>query len=148
MSSASGPLASTRLHNELLVSEMRRRYPDMVPVIVRKRATVESLPQPLRSKFLVHRDQPATVFLAKLRKEFMPSELQASSSTALCFYVSDVNDTTGRYVPFGNVTMGQLYDQYANASDGDGMLHLRYDRENVFGRAFIVHLVVDPLSPT
>lgn len=133
-------MQSTELHNELLVAEMRRRFPDMIPVIVRKRATVESLPQPLRSKFLVHRDQPATAFLAKLRKDFMPPELKADASTALCFYVSDANDHTGRYVPFGNVMMGELYDRYATAPDGDGMLHLRYDRENVFGRAFIVHL--------
>lgn len=133
-------IASTQLHSQLLVAEMRRRYPDMVPVIVRKRVTVDSLPQPLRTKYLVHRDQPATAFLAKLRKDFMPPELKANASTALCFYVSDAGDTTGHYVPFGNVLMGDLYDRYATAADGDGMLHLRYDRENVFGRAFIVHL--------
>lgn len=97
------------------VSELRRRYPDRVPVHVE---FVDSSIQLDKSKYLVPDTMTVAGFTSHIRKR-----IQLKKSEAIFMFISDI-------LPPNSQIFSSLYREHASS---DGMLEVKYGKENTFG---------------
>lgn len=98
-------------------SEIRKRHPERVPVIV-ARSPKSPVPDIDREKFLVPADITVAQFMWVIRKR-----IRVGADKAM-FLLVDKN------LPQSSVTMGELY---SNWGDEDGFLYVTYSAESTFG---------------
>lgn len=97
------------------------KYPDRVPVYVRKAPTAKDNIDDLeKHKYLIPVDMTMGNFLCVIRKH-----VKLSPSQAIFIFISKKNIL----VPNSSM-FGEIYKQYV---DEDKMLHLDYTGENTFG---------------
>ena len=127
---ASAPEATK---NETIVSgaenaaQVRRRFPDRVPIIVTRHSPDGTLPVLPRNKFLPPHDFTLGQFQHILRRY-----LKLKPSEALYLFAQDKHTKHAVFPPI-SMLVSQLDKEYASAEDG--FLHLTYSSENAFGNA-------------
>lgn len=97
------------------VSELRRRYPDRVPVQV---DFIDKSVQLDKNKYLVPDTMTVAAFTSHLRKR-----IKLKRSEAIFMFVNDI-------LPPNAKQFDCLYKEHA---DPDGMLYIKYGKENTFG---------------
>lgn len=98
--------------------QIRRKYPDRVPVICERLHSCTNLPDLDKRKYLVPQDLTVGQFVYVVRKR-----LTIGASDAIFLH------TAGRLPPSSH-SIGALYSDSASE---DGFLYLMYSGENVFG---------------
>jgi len=105
--------STTRINNAM------RKYPDRIPVVIKKKETDHSLPELTNNKYLIPRSFTMAEFMSLLRKK-----IKIEPSKAIFIFVDNV------LVP--NIfTMDELYHSYKDPKDG--FLYITYCIENTFG---------------
>ena len=98
-----------------------RKYPDRVPVYIRKSPTCKSDLNDLeKHKYLVPTDMTMGSFLCVIRKQ-----IKISSTQAIFVFVAKKSVLVPTSSMFG--------DLYTTHKEDDNMLHLDYTSENTFG---------------
>ncbi|CAL8129889.1 unnamed protein product [Orchesella dallaii] len=101
------------------VEQVRKEYPDKVPVIIERYAHENQLPPLDRSKFLI----PEHVHVGELIK-ILRRRLQLNSSQSIFLIVN------GRNLPANASTFAEIY---RNEADPDGFLYIVYASHETFG---------------
>lgn len=103
------------------VEEIMKKYPNRVPVYVRKSPTCKSNLNDLeKHKYLIPVDMTMGNFLCVIRKH-----IKLNSTEAIFVFISKKN------ILVPNASMfGELYNLH---KDEDNMLHLDFTSENTFG---------------
>lgn len=96
---------------------MRKKYPDRVPVIVEKNNSTET-PEIYKHKYLVPNDLTMGQFIYVIRKR-----LKLSDSEALFIFVNNT------LIP----TSESISSVFNKNIDDDGFLYVKYSLENTFG---------------
>jgi GABA(A) receptor-associated protein len=99
------------------INRIRIKYPDRVPVFVKK-SEYSTVPMIQNTKFLSPHDITAAQFLYIIRKR-----IKLKPEEALYIYIDNI-------MPSSNISMGELYTQYKST---DGALRITYSSENTFG---------------
>tara|TARA_B100000902_G_C27119105_1_gene817696 strand:- start:258 stop:578 length:321 start_codon:yes stop_codon:yes gene_type:complete len=94
------------------------KYPNKIPIIVRKYDKEKNLPSINKSKYIVPKEMNFTNFIYIIRKR-----INLSSEKAIFITIND------KLCP-SNDTIGEIYDNYKNE---DGFLYMNYSSENTFG---------------
>lgn len=94
------------------------KYPNKIPIIVRKYDKEKNLPSINKSKYIVPKEMNFTNFIYIIRKR-----INLSSEKAIFITIND------KLCP-SNDTIGEIYDNYKN---DDGFLYMNYSSENTFG---------------
>ena len=99
-------------------SEIRKRYPDQLPILCEKNEKDRNAPDISRRKYLVSPYLTVGQFIFIIRKK-----IKTNSETAIYLCI-------GNTIPASSETMGVLYEKNA---DADGYLYITYTLENTFG---------------
>jgi GABA(A) receptor-associated protein len=94
------------------------KYPNKIPIIVKKYDKEKNLPNINKSKYIVPKEMNFTNFIYIIRKR-----INLSSEKAIFITIND------KLCP-SNDTIGEIYDNYKN---DDGFLYMNYSSENTFG---------------
>lgn len=100
------------------IQNILKKYPDKVPIILKRGNEKDGLPEIDKKKFLVPGELMVSQFIYTIRKRI---HLQPDK---------------GLYLFFGNELMSShtlLSDVYKTHKDGDGILYATYCAENTFG---------------
>jgi GABA(A) receptor-associated protein len=98
--------------------EIRKKYPNQLPIMCEKNLKDRHAPDISRRKYLVARDLTIGQFIFIIRKKI---KLNAEAAIYLCI---------GNSIPSSAERMGDLYEKNA---DEDGYLYVTYTMENTFG---------------
>ena len=109
----------------MVSNKLRLKYPDKVPVVIKKDKSCKHLKKIGSIKYLVQDHITVGQFIYILRKRI---ELQQEE--ALYLFVRD-NKSKTQYTLCGNDEIITVYNNYKN--EKDCILYLTYAGENVFG---------------
>ena len=109
----------------MVSNKLRLKYPDKVPVVVKKDKSSKKLKDVGTIKYLVQDHITVGQFIYILRKR-----IELSPEEALYLY-ANIDKSKTQYVLSGNDEMITIYNNYKN--EKDCILHLIYAGENVFG---------------
>ena len=98
--------------------KIRERYPDRIPVILKK-TKKNSLPDLIKTKYLVENDMTVGRFLIHLRKN-----INLNPEKAIFLFVGS------GVLPPTSSNMKQIYDRYKSS---DGFLYMTITTESTFG---------------
>ncbi|XP_020380382.1 microtubule-associated proteins 1A/1B light chain 3C [Rhincodon typus] len=101
------------------VINIRRKYPNKLPVIVERYPKERSLPHLDKSKYLVPLELSLCQFMIILR-----SRMSVTSSQAFYLMVND------RSLASMSLTMAEIYAEYV---EEDGFLYMTYASQEMFG---------------
>ena len=100
------------------VDKVIKRYPDTVPVIIKKKETEKCLPDLPNNKCLIPRKFTIGDFIWLLRKK-----LKLESHKGIFIFVNGI-------LPPNNALMETLYNEH---KDPDSFLYITYCSESIFG---------------
>ena len=109
----------------MVSNKLRLKYPDKVPVVIKKDKSSKKLTDIGTIKYLVQDHITVGQFIYILRKR-----IELSPEEALYLY-ANINNSKSQYVLSANDEMITVYNNYKN--EKDCILHLVYAGENVFG---------------
>ena len=109
----------------MVSNKLRLKYPDKVPVVIKKDKSSKKLTDIGTIKYLVQDHITVGQFIYILRKR-----IELSPEEALYLY-ANINNSKSQYVLSANDEMITIYNNYKN--EKDCILHLVYAGENVFG---------------
>ena len=99
--------------------QIKKDYPDRLPIICEKSNTQVNAPDILKRKFLVPTDMTIGQFIFSIRPQ-----ISITKDQALFLLVDD------SFIPSTSSMMVQIYQDYCHA---DGYLYITYMIENTFG---------------
>jgi hypothetical protein len=100
--------------------QLRKKYPNRVPIFVTKYTSARDLPDLVKKKFLVPTSMTVREILFVIR-----SQLKLTPDKALFIFVGGV-------LPPVSLTISELYAAYRSS---DGALRIQYSTESTFGSA-------------
>lgn len=100
------------------------KYPDKIPILVRKNNLCRDLPNIDKLKYLAPYDLTIYKFSFILRKR-----LKLPNHSAFIIYSIDPYTNSKRFLN-GSLLMVEMYSNYKSP---DGFLYIEYDSENTFG---------------
>lgn len=100
-------------------SRVRKKYPDMIPIICERYAGSKNIPQSTRRKYLVPPDITMGQFKFVIRKR-----IQMSPDEALFVFINKSTMCPAM------VTIANIYKDHR---DEDGFLYMQYSGESTFG---------------
>lgn len=102
---------------------MLLKYPNRVPVVIRKCVKCKNMPELDKTKYLVPDDYTLGQFVYILRKR-----MSLKPSMAMFVFIDNV-------LPSTSESMLYLYNNFKSS---DNLLHIVYSGENTFGSSFVV----------
>ena len=109
----------------MVSNKLRIKYPDKVPVLVKKAKSCKNIKDIGDVKYLIQDYITIGQFIYILRKR-----VELNQEQALYLYAID-GKTKKEYALSGNLEMISVYNEYKN--EEDAILYLKYAGENVFG---------------
>lgn len=100
------------------ISDILKKYPDKIPIVLKKGNEKDGLPEMDKKKYLVPGDLMVSQFIYTIRKRI---ELPSEKGLFLFF---------GNRLPSSNDLLSDVYKKY---KDKDGVLYATYCAENTFG---------------
>ena len=114
------------LQDRLNYSEqLKAKYPDYIPVIIRKKENDKILQDIDKNKYLIPKNLDINGLVYIIRKKVKPSENQA-----IFIFVQKKCKNVQTYLVPMNKTVNDLYNEY---SSEDNLLYIIYTTENTFG---------------
>lgn len=102
------------------------KYPDYIPVILKKKENDKILRDIDRFKYLIPKNLNVDGLLFIIRKKIKPSEHQA----IFIFAKQTTGSSTQSFLIPMNKTIGELYHEYKSS---DNFLYIIFTTENTFG---------------
>jgi len=109
----------------MVSSDLRLKYPDKVPVVIKRAKNSKNIKNLGEIKYLIQDYITVGQFIYILRKR-----IKLNEDEALYLYAVDSN-SKNEYALNGNSDMITIYNEYKNKDDS--ILYLKYAGENVFG---------------
>jgi hypothetical protein len=109
---------STLKERQKKCSELRKKFPDRIPVYIDKSETSKLKPADGIKKFLVPADVTTSGLLYIIRKR-----INLDNKQALFFFINNE-------LPPSNMTVKELYDKFVKNGD---IMFITYCEENTFG---------------
>lgn len=102
---------------------IREHYPDRVPMLVRPGP---GAPPIGRTKFLAPGEMTVARFVAHIRQH-----ISVARDEALFVFVGDPHRPSSMVLPVLSQTLEEMYSNHRH--EDDGLLYMRYSKENTFG---------------